>query len=112
MVLGLLLRPGLLISAYFVCENPFTQKLNNLRNNENLLTQSINQSIDNQDPARPEVAEAMKQCQEAGVRVIVITGDSRDTAVAIAKDVHIFRENEVRQQAFRFYLEPRAERLY
>lgn len=44
-----------------------------------------------QDPARPEVATAMLQCQAAGVRVIVMTGDSRETAVAIARDVNIFR---------------------
>jgi P-type E1-E2 ATPase len=43
-----------------------------------------------QDPARPEVAQAIVQCQKAGVRVIVITGDSKETAVAIARDVNIF----------------------
>jgi Ca2+-transporting ATPase len=42
------------------------------------------------DPARPEVAQAMTQCRDAGVRVIVITGDSKETAVAIARDVNIF----------------------
>ncbi|CAN0393358.1 unnamed protein product, partial [Discosporangium mesarthrocarpum] len=46
------------------------------------------------DPARPEVADAMVKCQEAGVRVIVITGDSRDTAIAIARDVNIFGKDE------------------
>lgn len=43
-----------------------------------------------QDPARPEVATAMLSCQGAGVRVIVMTGDSKETAVAIARDVNIF----------------------
>ena len=43
----------------------------------------------------------MKQCQEAGVRVIVITGDSRDTAIAIARDVNIFGYGEVRCGAFK-----------
>lgn len=42
------------------------------------------------DPARPEVAESIKQCTKAGIRVMMITGDAIDTAVAIAKDVHIF----------------------
>ncbi|CAM9682994.1 unnamed protein product, partial [Laminaria digitata] len=46
------------------------------------------------DPARPEVADAMVQCQDAGVRVMVITGDSRDTATAIARDVNIFGPDE------------------
>jgi len=42
------------------------------------------------DPARPEVAEAMKRCKTAGIRVIMITGDAKDTAIAIARDVNIF----------------------
>jgi len=41
------------------------------------------------DPARPEVAESINKCHDAGVRVIMITGDARDTAVAIARDVNI-----------------------
>jgi Ca2+-transporting ATPase len=42
------------------------------------------------DPARPEVAEAIKKCKTAGIRVIMITGDAKDTAIAIARDVNIF----------------------
>jgi Ca2+-transporting ATPase len=42
------------------------------------------------DPARPEVAESINQCTKAGIRVMMITGDARDTAVAIARDVNIF----------------------
>jgi Ca2+-transporting ATPase len=42
------------------------------------------------DPARPEVADSILQCAEAGIRVMMITGDARDTAVAIARDVNIF----------------------
>ena len=41
------------------------------------------------DPARPEVAESINKCHDAGIRVIMITGDARDTAVAIARDVNI-----------------------
>jgi len=53
------------------------------------------------DPARPEVAEAIKVCTRAGIRVIVITGDSKDTAIAIAKDCNIFeRDADVSDQAF------------
>eukprot|EP00611_Tribonema_gayanum_P023854 TRINITY_DN50_c2_g1_i1.p1 TRINITY_DN50_c2_g1~~TRINITY_DN50_c2_g1_i1.p1 ORF type:complete len:537 (-),score=175.61 TRINITY_DN50_c2_g1_i1:332-1942(-) len=46
------------------------------------------------DPARPEVAPAMAQCQAAGIRVMVITGDAKDTAIAIARDVGIFGRDE------------------
>jgi Ca2+-transporting ATPase len=41
------------------------------------------------DPARPEAADAINKCREAGIRVMMITGDSKDTAVAIAKEVNI-----------------------
>lgn len=41
------------------------------------------------DPPRPEVYEALATCQRAGIRVIMITGDQKDTAQAIAKQVGI-----------------------
>jgi Ca2+-transporting ATPase len=44
------------------------------------------------DPARPEVADSINQCTKAGIRVMMITGDAKDTAVAIARDVNIFPE--------------------
>ena len=46
------------------------------------------------DPARPEAGDAIKRCGAAGVRVMMMTGDSRNTAVAIAKDVNIFGDYE------------------
>mmetsp|Transcript_48800 Transcript_48800/g.83839 ORF Transcript_48800/g.83839 Transcript_48800/m.83839 type:complete len:1098 (+) Transcript_48800:108-3401(+) len=53
------------------------------------------------DPARPEVAEAINVCARAGIRVIVITGDSKDTAIAIARDCNIFGADEdVTDRAF------------
>ncbi|MBO5040281.1 MAG: calcium-translocating P-type ATPase, PMCA-type [Clostridia bacterium] len=44
------------------------------------------------DPVRPEVTEAVKQCVLAGVRPIMITGDHKDTAVAIAKTLGIISD--------------------
>ena len=45
------------------------------------------------DPVRPEVVDAIKECKTAGIRPIMITGDHKDTAVAIAKQLGIIDEN-------------------
>ena len=41
------------------------------------------------DPVRPEVKAAIEECRLAGIRPIMITGDHKDTAVAIAKELGI-----------------------
>lgn len=41
------------------------------------------------DPIRPEVKPAIEKCHQAGIRVVMITGDHKDTAVAIAKQLGI-----------------------
>jgi len=41
------------------------------------------------DPVRPGVAEALRECREAGVRVIVITGDHPETAHAVAHELDL-----------------------
>ncbi len=41
------------------------------------------------DPVRPEVKAAIEECRNAGIRVVMITGDHKDTAVAIAKELGI-----------------------
>jgi len=41
------------------------------------------------DPVRPEVKAAIEDCKTAGIRVIMITGDSNNTAIAIAKELEI-----------------------
>lgn len=44
------------------------------------------------DPIRPEVKAAIEECRGAGIRAVMITGDHRDTAVAIAKELGIITD--------------------
>jgi len=46
------------------------------------------------DPPRQEVAPCIQDCKRAGIRVIMITGDNKDTATAIAKRIGIIEEGE------------------
>lgn len=46
------------------------------------------------DPPRKTVKESVAMCKEAGIRAIMITGDSINTATAIAKEVGIINNNE------------------
>ena len=50
------------------------------------------------DPARPEVKPAIEACATAGIRVIMITGDTRPTAEAIAREIGILRRRKILQE--------------
>ena len=47
------------------------------------------------DPPRLEVKDAVAQCYAAGIRPVMITGDHKLTAVAIARELNIFRPGDL-----------------
>ncbi|MGQ9687861.1 MAG: cation-translocating P-type ATPase [Desulfobaccales bacterium] len=44
-----------------------------------------------EDPPRPEVSEAVRRCQEAGIRIFMITGDAGRSAAAVARQIGLGR---------------------
>ena len=47
------------------------------------------------DPEREEVIGAIQECREAGIRTVMITGDHKATALAIASKIGIYREGDL-----------------
>ncbi len=46
------------------------------------------------DPPRPEVKHSIEKCKSAGIKVVMITGDHKLTAIAIAKELGIYKEGD------------------
>ena len=49
-----------------------------------------------EDPPRPDVEQAIKRCQEASIRICMVTGDHPRTALAIARQIGLVRGNDPR----------------
>jgi P-type Ca2+ transporter type 2C len=50
------------------------------------------------DPPRTEVKDAIEVCKKAGIRVVMITGDHKLTAIAVGKELKLLEENHVETQ--------------
>lgn len=69
------------------------------------------------DPPREEVKKAIKECKQAGIQAVMITGDHRETAAAIAKELKILSPGEFvlsgteLEQIAKDELEEKAEKI-
>ena len=61
------------------------------------------------DSVRPEAKQAIKEVQNAGVQVVMITGDRKETAVAIAKEAGLL--NSKSYVALKMCIRDRNKRL-
>merc|ERR1711990_1017264 len=91
-------RDTLRCLALATCDSPSDPKNWDLDNATKFAQYEVNLTfvgvVGMLDPPRMEVAPAIKLCKQAGIRVIMITGDNKDTAVAICRRIGIFTEEE------------------
>ncbi|XP_072351198.1 sarcoplasmic/endoplasmic reticulum calcium ATPase 2 [Scyliorhinus torazame] len=86
-------------------DNPIKKEDMNLEEASNFISYEVGLTfvgcVGMLDPPRTEVAASIKMCRYAGIRVIMITGDNKGTAVAICRRIGIFGEQEdVSKKAF------------
>merc|ERR1712110_950200 len=91
-------RDTLRCLALATCDSPSDPKNWDLDNAAKFAQYEVNLTfvgvVGMLDPPRMEVAPAIKLCKQAGIRVIMITGDNKDTATAICRRIGIFTEDE------------------
>merc|ERR1712186_121723 len=91
-------RDTLRFLALATCDSPSDPKNWDLDNAAKFAQYEVNLTfvgvVGMLDPPMMEVAPAIKLCKQAGIRVIMITGDNKDTATAICRRIGIFTEEE------------------
>ncbi len=80
-----------------------TTTSNEIQTDKKLIERNINNNNNNFlflglvgiiDPPRKEVKDAISQCKNSGINVVMITGDQKNTALAIAKEIGIVNKYE------------------
>ncbi|XP_033111549.1 calcium-transporting ATPase sarcoplasmic/endoplasmic reticulum type-like isoform X2 [Anneissia japonica] len=79
-------------------DNPVKKEDMDLENSANFIKYETNMTfvgvVGMLDPPRKEVISSIQECYQAGIRVIVITGDNKNTAEAICRKIGVFSESE------------------
>merc|ERR1712141_743046 len=91
-------RDTLRCLALATADSPMSPKDMDLENSSKFVNYETNLTfcgvVGMLDPPRLEVKPSIKLCGEAGIRVIMITGDNKNTAEAISKRIGIFEDSE------------------
>lgn len=91
-------RDTLRCLALATADNPMSPKDMDLENSTKFVNYETNLTfcgvVGMLDPPRLEVKPSIARCKDAGIRVIMITGDNKNTAEAICKRIGIFDEDE------------------
>merc|ERR1719204_2346326 len=91
-------RDTLRCLALATCDSPMSPSDMDLDNSNKFAQYEINLTfvgvVGMLDPPRVEVKPAIQTCRKAGIRVIMITGDNKNTAEAICRRIGIFSEDE------------------
>ncbi|XP_071946401.1 calcium-transporting ATPase sarcoplasmic/endoplasmic reticulum type-like isoform X2 [Antedon mediterranea] len=84
--------------ALATIDNPVKREDMDLENSANFVKYETNMTfvgtVGMLDPPRKEVITSIEQCVDAGIRVIVITGDNKNTAEAICRKIGVFAPDE------------------